>query len=216
MPYDKNLLELDARALALASGPVITDVDDVLLDWLMGGFKPFVEQKLGKSLDPAGPNDWNMADWIGVSPQAGRALVAEFNSSIAFGRIPPFKDALEALAAAHAAGRSIHAITACATDETTVARRKANLFDTFGDIFSSITCTNLGESKKPHLHALQERLGAGIYVEDNHGHAMDSIEAGHVAFIIRRCHNRQIEQTCSEAALTWVDGWAEIRARAGF
>lgn len=49
---------------------LLLDCDGVLLNWL-GGFIQYAQHALGKPLDPAGPNDFNLsAGLVSMTPPA--------------------------------------------------------------------------------------------------------------------------------------------------
>lgn len=202
-----------AKREALLNGPICTDVDDVLLDWLHSGFKMWSQETLGRKLDDRGPDGWNMSGWLGVDDDTARRMIGDFNNSEHFATLSPFPDAVQAMRELAAAGRRIHAVTSCSSDPLTVARRRRNLDDCFGDIFASLTCLDLGTCKTHRLNAIAEAEGRGVFVEDSHSNAVKGHGIGYATFLIRRGHNVSIEATCDVKGIEWVDCWKSITPR---
>ena len=89
----------------------ILDCDDVLLDW-QTGFTTYLADR-GIDLDPAGPQVWNLAEWIGCSDEAARSWVARFNGSASFGKLAAMAGARDVVWALRAAGHTTSVLTAC-------------------------------------------------------------------------------------------------------
>jgi hypothetical protein len=193
------------------SKPLVTDADDVLLDWLMGGFRPYVAAVTKKPICALGPKGWDMSSWVGLPYEETMALVRAFNKSEGFGAIPAFSCASQILPEIAKTGRHIHVVTSCARDAATHRRRRANLEALFGPIFTSITCLDIGESKAPILEAIADQEGtAGIWAEDNHKNGLAGADLGYTTFMFRRSHNRDHEPTCDHPRITWVDSWHDV------
>lgn len=191
--------------------PLIADVDDTVLDWMLGGFRPDFQRRTQTLICPDGSPDWDLSGWLGVSFDEMLEHVKAFNTSEAFGQLPALPCAQVILPEIARTGREIHIVTSCARDAVTQKRRRDNLERLFGDIFASITCLDLGESKETPLKTLAEHTGnPGLWVEDNHKNAVIGAEIGHTTFVMRRSHNRKIEPVCTRADLTWVDTWFDI------
>lgn len=192
--------------------PLVTDADDVMLNWLMGGFRPFVNKATGRTICPNGPEGWDMSSWTGLPYEDTMALVKEFNASEAFGEIPAFDCAASILPKIAQTGRAIHVVTSCAADPAVHARRRFNLETAFGPIFQSITCLDIGESKAPALMRIAEEAGTtGAWAEDNHKNGKVGAEMGYTTFMFRRSHNRAFEPECDHPNITWVDSWHDIK-----
>lgn len=184
---------------AYRSQHVILDCDDVLLDW-MGGFRAFVEKITGVVPDPAGPNSWEMGEWLGMPDDIIFELIRNFNASPDFGQLDARFDALLTLPAFHRMGHKLTVLTSCSDDPITVQRRRENLHAHFGDIFQQVICMPLRESKKNWLNILER----GIWVEDNYKNGTLGHGCGHRTFMVRRCHNRAHEMP-GDPIVTWVD-----------
>ena len=191
--------------------PLIVDVDEVLLDWTFGGFKPHFETITGKTLCEKGNTHWDMSDWLGLSYQDMLEHIQNFNRSDRFAQLPPFLCAQKILPKIAQTGRAIHVVTSCADDLDTQRRRRRNLETSFGDIFTSITSLGLHATKKSVLADLAHRAGhTGFWVEDNVKNAHMGLDIGHTTFVMRRSHNRLDEANCNLPTLNWVDTWFEI------
>lgn len=197
----------DNRRATLSLKNITTDTDDVLLDWT-SGFKPYAEYRLGRKLDGGLNQTYSMEKWLGTTREETEAMILDFNHGDGgfFGRLEGFEDALKWVPRLAAEGRRFNVITSCSSLPKVEAMRRANLEALFGKIFGDIICLDLGVSKADALKAYPDT----IWVEDNHANALTGVELGHETFIIRRSHNRTIEETCKRAELIWVDGWDGI------
>ena len=184
---------------------IILDCDDVLLDWVKR-FRYFCMTERGLNPDEAGPGAWKMTDWLGVSDDAAVKLIQEFNASHHFAFLDEVEGAKEAIARL-ARSHTLHVLTACSTDEETVARRELNLSRVFGPVFQAVKCIDLGASKATHLREFEP----SIWIEDNYKHAVAGVEAGHRTFLRRRPHNRSLE-AASIPEITWFTAWSEVVA----
>jgi 5'(3')-deoxyribonucleotidase len=184
---------------------IILDCDDVLLDWV-GGFWEFCEEKTGNRLDRRGPMGWCMASWVGVSPEQSVGFVKEFNASSLFGQLhatPGAQETMKEIASAN----ELHVITSCSSAPAVVELRTHNLKEAFGDIFSSITCLDLGTPKTAELM----KHPSSVWVEDNVGNAVIGANLGHDTFVRRVQHNRlqEVNKDCL-GKVTWFTDWTEI------
>lgn len=186
---------------------IILDCDDVLMDWI-GGFWDFCEEKTGKKLDRRGPMGWCMSSWIGVTPEQAMDFVREFNGSDRFGDLHATPGSVEFLKTL-ADNNELHVITSCSSDPRTVALREHNLKSVFGDVFSSITCLDLGTPKSAEL----EKHADSIWVEDNVRNALLGANLGHETFVRRVQHNRhqEVNKDCL-GKVTWFTDWSEVSA----
>src|SRR5690606_34351090 len=144
------------------------------LDW-QRGFRSWLKDQKAVYTHPSGPTSWCMSEWLGIPPSNCLELVAEFNASYDFGRLPPHIDAVEALSDLRASGHSIYVITSCGDDQQTYLRRSANLSMHFGDLISELIVVPLGVSKETHLAA----FAPSIWVEDNYKNALMGVACGH-------------------------------------
>lgn len=188
---------------------VLLDCDGVLLDW-ESSFREWVTGKLRRPI-AAHPSDWCLSKWLGTTTDEAAALVDEFNHGEFFGNLSPVHGAAWAIGGLAEAGIEMHVITSCSTAPGVTERRRRNLAARFGDVFASVTCLDLGQSK---VKALVDHEPGAIWVEDNYIHALTGLALGHRTFVMRYPHNRSYEASHriseSQRALTWCDDWAGI------
>lgn len=195
--------------------PLIVDGDGVVFD-LMRPFTPFAEMRLGRKLDPAGPDAFNLSNWLGTDHDGYVQLIKDFIATpeAGFGQLPAMPGAVAAIKAAKAQGRTVYMITACADNESVHDRRHANTEMLLGSAITHIHFITLHGCKADALQSYPK----GIWVEDRPEYAMNGVEAGHRSYLIRHSYNRHQEPDSqfSHPLLTWVDGWDDIRRIEGF
>lgn len=188
---------------------VLLDCDGVLLDW-ESSFREWVTGKLRRPI-AAHPSDWCLSKWLGTTTDEAAALVDEFNHGEFFGNLSPVHGAAWAIGGLAEAGIEMHVITSCSTAPGVTERRRRNLAARFGDVFASVTCLDLGQSK---VKALVDHEPGAIWVEDNYTHALTGLALGHRSFVMRYPHNRSYEASHriseSQRAVTWCDGWHDV------
>lgn len=182
---------------------ILLDCDDVLLNWL-GGFRGHMEGLLKRDLCEHGPQDWEMHNWLGIKKDAVWPHIEAFNASPAFSHLEPVEGAIDAMNRLQ--GNALHVITSCSSDQATWDMRYKNLRDHFGPIFQSLTCLDLGKSKKEVLAAYGEDA---VWVEDNYKNAMLGVELGQRVYMRRTSHNGQFEAE-SDMRITWFSHWGEL------
>lgn len=191
--------------------PLLVDCDGVLLDWL-SGFLRFAGDALGRSLDGAQPDMWNLGPFLGVEDAQVHEMISAFNRGAGgfFGALDPLPSAQDALAAAAAQGREITVITSCLAEPAVIAQRRQNLERAFGAIFADIHCLNPWEDKTPLLERYMATHGPSTWVEDKPENALKGARAGHRTFLLRTSYNVLHEGGADglhHARMTWVDGW---------
>lgn len=191
----------------------ILDCDDVLLDWQNGFTTYLADRDIG--LDPAGPQVWNLAEWIGCSDEAARSWVARFNGSASFGKLAAMPGARDVVWALRDAGHTISVLTACGDAVGIPRMRVQNLATVFGsDTFRSITILDLGTSKFDALVRAATCHGENIvFVEDSFRHAQSGVEACIKSYCLRRSHNRRDEAENPASGVIWIDDLGEVAAR---
>lgn len=157
-----------------------TDIDDVCLKW-MEVYRAFLTSK-GVSTNGAFPIQWDMSHWVNGP---WKDLIREFNSSPAFGKLKPYKDAIDILGKLKERNFRITAITACSANPEVHERRKQNLERYFENIFDDLITVDLGQSK----HSILKSLPKGFWVEDRMENALDGLVCGHTCFLMTRPHN---------------------------
>jgi hypothetical protein len=189
---------------------VLLDCDGVLLDWLYG-FRIFAEYQLNRSIDPAGPRDFDLHQWLGLASFADvKPLIEAFNSGVGghFGNLPALPGAVDAVNAFAHQGRDLHIITSCSTSQEAIQYRHDNLMNIFGNAFESIHCVGLRDSKRPILDSFRPAL----WVEDKFENALVGQASGHRSYLIRASHNAGYDAAGKGPNLDWVDGWSDIIA----
>lgn len=183
---------------------ILFDCDDVLLDWI-GAFRTYAAIRLERNINGE-PDSWNMGGWLGTSDVVARELISEFNASKAFGDLTAVDGAIDQINKFSAYPYNMHVITSCSSDPATVKLRRENLTAVFGDVFESIHCLDLGESK---LKVLQAWAPGAIWVEDNYKNALLGINAGHEVFIRTRPHNVEFREL-HDSKVSWFSNWSEF------
>ncbi len=183
----------------------IFDCDDVLLDWI-GGFRQYAATRLQHSVTGE-PQSWHMGEWLETTDEVALELVAEFNSSVHFGRLLPVEGAPEIIARWAQSNRSrLHVVTSCSSDSKTVDMRRANLEAHFGRrTFDTIHCLDLGQPKTKILQAWD----SAVWIEDNYKNALMGVDAGHRTFIRKRPHNAKF-QDLHDDRLAWFETWEQL------
>jgi hypothetical protein len=192
--------------------PLASDADDVIFNYVMGGYGKYVEKQTGNVLSPDGPDGWDMSSWTGVPYDETIRLIKEFNASEDFGKLPLFDCAKDIFPKISKSGRPMHIVTSCAEEIEVHVRRKANLTHPLGDIFQSIVCLDLGVSKVQALEEIAALHGTpGIWAEDNFKNGKAGADLGYTTFMFRRNHNRVFEVAeNAHPNITWVDSWHDV------
>lgn len=194
----------------------VFDCDDVLLDW-QGGFTRFMSAR-GVDLDPEGPREWDMSDWIGCDPASALSWVRRFNNSKSFAYLNAMMGAYDAIWRLKDAGATIHVLTSCGDEKERERARASNLSLTFereGSYpFSSLYCLPLGQCKVGFLLDMKHDLAPDPYarftfVEDRFQNADDAAREGIITYCLRRSHNRHAEQTIASDVI-WIDSLNEV------
>lgn len=182
----------------------ILDCDDVLLDW-QSSFIAYLSAR-DVLVDPAGPSEWDIAAWIGCSPDAARSWVARHNASSAFGRLNARPGATRFLDGLLHAGHSASVLTSCGSNRATAQARVKNLDLAFGrDAFTEIDVLPLGQSKFEHLQRMARGGGDLVFVDDNFTHAQSGAVCGIRSYCLRRSHNRADEAANPGTSVMWLD-----------
>ena len=187
-----------------ASRTILTDVDQVLLDWA-GPFHAWAEARGWASLarleDVYAPS---LA--FGMTPEEELAAIVAFNASGALDDQPARPCALEAVPALRRAGWDFVAITACGPGPART--RPARLAEAFGFAWDRVEVVGLRGSKEALLRAHLERLGPCVWVEDSPAHAVAGAEMGHRSFLVHHAYNAGLDHP----GVTRVAGWGDVLA----
>lgn len=202
----------------------IFDCDDVLLDW-QTGFADFIKDMTTLTLDPAGPQSWCLADWIGNGCTIKEAAqwVREFNASQAFGNLKARPHARDVVWSLRDAGHTISVLTACGDSRAVKLARYWNLMEAFAtdDLErspfshvtdrwgSGITTLPLGASKFDHLFKLPKGPDY-VFVDDSFRHAQSGVVNGIRTYCLRCSHNRRDEIENPASGVIWIDSLLDL------
>lgn len=187
---------------------ILLDCDDVLLNWV-SGFAKWATLTLGRPITGE-PGSWHMGEWLGTSDNQAFDMISQFNGMDFFGELEAVEGAVDAISRLKNSPKyRLHVVTSCSSDQRTVAMRRANLEAVFGtDIFDSIHCLDLGESK---IKILQAWKPGAVWIEDNYKNALLGLDAGHRVLIRGRPHNAE-QRATSDTRLEWFDNWSELES----
>lgn len=170
----------------MANDLVLLDCDDVLLDYLPG-IMAFARKK-GLDPNPDGPGQYDITQWLGITPDASRTLIREFNEGVetGFGDLPAIPGAIEGVATLRRAGYRLRIISSFSDKPASIRVREDNLARVFGEgAFEGMDVLALGSRKKEAL----ARHPRSHFVDDLVKHAIDAAELGHTSFLMRAHHN---------------------------
>lgn len=202
----------------------IFDCDDVLMDW-EAGFLAFCQQ-CGYSPDTNGPASCDLSEWIGCSPSRAKAMIAEFNSSEAFGYLQPRPGAAGLLWLLNKTGHTIDILTSCGDGHRVQSMRLRHLARSLGMDYrvgeyhlpyDQVTMLPLGASKFNFLYDFTRNRDASdiVFVEDNFEHAKSGVANGIKSYCLRRSHNRAQEAENPGTGVIWIDAISELAALYG-
>lgn len=182
---------------------ILTDVDEVLLEW-GPAFEKWVvgTERFDVQTDVALRDAYNIEDWLGIPHSTTRELIAEFNLlPDHFTHLTPYADALVYVPQLKQLGYDFVAISACAADDDTQRMRRANLHAHFPDVFDTIHCVGLGASKMRIL----ERYRPTWWVDDKPSHCEDGALLGHKSFMITRSYNTRVNPKGVRRVASWQE-----------
>lgn len=140
---------------------ILSDIDDVVLDWTSGA-EQFCQATFGTKTFPA---------------ELDVSLLAMFNQSDEFSRLEVFPDAADVLRQLKRAfDATIIGITACGTSEEVVSARLRNLHAVLPGVFSNIIAVPVGASKYSSLKRFTS--DASVWVDDNPVHCVAGASLG--------------------------------------
>jgi len=179
---------------------ILTDVDSVLLSW-DDVFRDWMREN-GHTRVQTGI--YAIHDSSDIVESRAMAAVEEFNNSEAIGQLPPFRDAVEGVAALNAMGYTFDAITAFGTDPVAIQRRQANLDRVFGaHVWDQLICTELTGTKDPELAAY---AGTGYYwIDDMPSNCDVGVKHGLRVIIMDHPHNQWYDNPQVKRASCWQD-----------
>lgn len=178
---------------------VLLDVDDVLLNWF-SGFERYMKHMGYPEIKEHGHYD--LSKVFGITKKEIDKLIRSFNKRWEFGTLEPLTGSKKGLDKLRKNNYKFVAITSCSTDPTTIALRKTNLYWCFGDIFESVHCINLGESKETHL----ADYNPSWWIEDKFENAVAGLKYGHKSILMDKIHNEHL----NDSELIRVKNWSQI------
>ena len=201
----------------------ILDCDDVLLDW-QGSFMRFWSAH-GITLNPAGPQTWDLSKWIGSSPEFAAEMVLRFNESDEFGRLEALPGVVSVVRSMRDQGHKVSVVTCCGRERKLRSARILNLWNCFGVstvldsradrehhllMFDSVTFLDLGASKFDTLFQIAIKTPECVFVDDNFKHAQAGHRSGMKSYCVRRSHNRADEAANPDSGVMWIDHLSEV------
>lgn len=185
---------------------ILTDVDDVVLDWrkAMSSYIVSCVDLHERDIPEEFLDFTKLVDdeALAAARMPERARIAEFNASPSFSALHAHSDAALVLPALHRLGCRIIAITAAGEGARLTERRWRNLEAVFGPIFEDVVCVGLHGSKRREL----ARHAPAIWVDDSYNNARDGADMGHTSFHF--ADRRKSPGT--DSRVRPVTNWAEI------
>jgi hypothetical protein len=176
-----------------------------------------VQHRLGHAPDPAGPQTWDMAVWLGTTTEQTRKLVQDFNESDNFAYLNPCDGAFRTVWRLKSAGHTCGVLSACGKHHPVGKNRFYNLaffFNRYGQrAFSEINLLPLGSSKFDWLYKFTRKCDPQsiVFVEDNFEHAKSGVANGITSYCLRRGHNRVDEANhVASSTVRWIDHISEV------
>lgn len=188
------------------SNLILTDVDDVLLDWRKAmtahivGCVDLHEREIPEAFFDLSNLVDDQALHDAMMPESAR--IERFNASPSFSALHAHSDAASVLPALHRLGFRFIAITAAGAGASITERRWRNLEAVFGPIFEDVVCVGLHGSKRREL----SRHTPSVWVDDSFGNACDGADMGHTSFHFA---DRR-KSPGSDSRIRAVTSWAEI------
>jgi len=184
---------------------ILTDVDEVLLDW-GGHFEAWYLKShkwFGGPTPKGRMRDFhNIEEWLECEYSATRKLIEMFNQcKDHFPHITPYDHAVEYVNLLHKEGYAFVAITACTDDVWTHDARRTNLQKYFPGVFDTVHCVGLGQAKTRFL----ERYKPTWWVDDKVKHAEEGGRLGHKVFLMEQPYNIDAEIKYSKRVKTWKE-----------
>jgi len=146
--------------------------------------------------------EYDLSKRFSTTKKQMEKIIKTFNKRWEFGTLDPLPNAVESLAKLKKLNFSFVAISSCSTDLATIALRRSNLFWVFGDVFESVHCINLGESKETHLADYNPTW----WIEDKFENASAGLKYGHKPILI----NQPSNQGKYHDDILRVNNWCEI------
>jgi len=183
---------------------ILTDCDGVCLDWetaFMGwcrhnGMVPVEGYQLMYKIN----------ERFNITPEEGKRLTNQFNSSAAIGFLPPLRDAqwfIRKLFEQH--GYLFVAVTSLHSDPYAQELRTQNLRKLFGDAFVGFHYLDCGADKDEILERLSHKYYGAPWIEDKPVNADVGAEFGFNSFLMEHGHNMDYQ-----GPATIVKSWEQL------
>lgn len=158
------------------SNIILTDADDVLLDWV-SAFETWMIDQGHKRL-PDTDHEYSMAKrFYDLDVKTAGKLVVEFNSSDHMFNLRAYRDSVEYVGKLASLGYKFIVVSAFSTCDEAKQKRMHNLRNLFGDCILDVHGVAIGESKR---HILEQNwAGTNRYwIEDHFSNAVAGYEVG--------------------------------------
>lgn len=180
---------------------ILTDADDVLLDWT-GPFLNWMKVEKGFKMNK--PERFDLTQWFDVTRKQADDFIVEFNNQHVD---VPNKDSQKVVESLHNKGFVFHVITAYGDSRELKNKREKRLKRLFGNAIWDVDVLDYG-SKKDDV--LKRYKNSGLYwVDDSLNHYQSGIENGLKSLLMMGDFN-----FCQEFPLDMkinkVNSWTEI------
>jgi hypothetical protein len=187
---------------------LVTDVDFVLLDWVVG-LKPFFDEKGIQSdhLDQYRGSTYypNLSELFFNDNEAENIkLMKEFNDSHWIEHLPIFQDDARKHLENISKKTDIYALTCLGDGQEQKMKRTQNLINHYGDIFKDVLCIPVRTSKAPTFKKLLETNDIHCYVDDRENHLAEAVSCNIDTLLFKRNENH------AETESNVVNCWSEI------
>lgn len=183
---------------------ILTDIDEVVLNW-RAGFEAWCHKQPDIKIDPnrLRLHDHHKAEeWLGVSIPEVIEIIRRFHNSPEFEQLQPYNDAIQYIPKLLNLGYRFVAVTAIDDDPSVVDARTRNLRMHFNDAFSAVHCVGLMGNKKEVLSWYRPTY----WIEDKPSNAKLGAELGHTAMLVTHPNNLNYE----DSEVIRVRGWDDI------
>lgn len=182
---------------------ILTDIDDVVLDWY-SGFKQYLIKNTNIK-PPQEPHSYDLSVNFKIDKHAASELVNKFNASDEFFDLKPCRDAEYWLNEMRSEYKFV-AITCGSSKhydlEKGHIRKAQNLEKYFPGVFSDVIVLPLTADKTLTLN----QFFPSIWVENSLDNAIKGVKCQHRTFLIDYLYNRNY----NKSDITRVTNWAEI------
>lgn len=182
---------------------ILTDIDDVVLDWY-SGFKQYLIKNTNIK-PPQEPRSYDLSVNFNIDKHAASELVNKFNASDEFFDLSPCRDAEYWLNEMKSMYKFV-AITCGSSKyydmEKGHIRKAQNLEKYFPGVFSDVIVLPLTADKTLTLN----QFFPSVWVENSLDNAIKGLKCQHRIFLIDYLYNRNY----TKSDITRVTNWAEI------